>query len=745
MFKNNLSSLKTRHQSQCDIIATLETSLNEINNQKQKITSDYEALKSAHRHLLSEAENLRLIIKNLETENQILHDEKVKNHPLLLQFQQISSQLDNIDLSYKSGISSHVSEFKDEITSLRLELSSLTSQSYSEKIVLQHDLDNLKSDLSNEKLKHQTTREKLSNVLQQLENETKSPASFPIQPIFDTIDSNTVVQNLNQKIIEFNIQIEQYKSICDASETKLSQFTLQHQNLIDSFDKEKEKWQEKSSLYEEKILNQQNQLSDALRELDETKNSEGFTINANYADQIDSLNKNVQRLSRLNVDLSDRYDQSVISHSNTLKRLNEGLVKIQANDNLIEQLKARITQLEEDLTLGNQKLVAQNADLAVWNEKKLEAEFLQKQETDLLYIQINKLKSQLQNVRHDFNSSQSQLEESNYSIDSSTNEDVWRLLDFARKERSLVQGRLELSQAECARFSEKCVQLHDRIRAAEQSLQAEREINYSNTSSIENLSVYKEALDSQVELQREKSSLECKLLKMEEKMSFIEKELTLSNFNAEHTKEELFETKKLYDSTFSKNDILDRQLLAAKKNIDHLKERLLTQNSNENLTQKYNIIMNKHSELINEIEAFKIKENTHTKFISKLQYEIENLTNSLNSKNIEINNLKENLQNLTERSSQSISTIQNEISESKLSTPIFQQEIQTRQTEPKSIQFKKERIQSEKTTFKSKIPVVPVTAPFVRTPGKTKRKSAIPLKCVVPEIKTKALIGYCNC
>ncbi|KAF0990996.1 hypothetical protein HZS_2246 [Henneguya salminicola] len=643
MIVGNLAALTTKSQSQTDYCQNLDRAIKELNQDKQRLINDIDGIRAAHRSLILETENYKLIIKNLEIENETLNKQRAEYHPLLLQFQEISSQLTNINATYKLGATLNLNELKEQVSSFRHQLSSLNSQFITEKLATSNYLENIKRSFYEEQRKNKITSDKLTEAEKDIQNShsreqsSLTPADLSIQLQSDYDKFKIETDNLHS-------QINQFKSICEASEAKIHELTSQQEYLNSKMKQEQHKWEDEK-VETENIIQQLNEKNEDLqRQLMSFQIKDSSHCEEMNSEKIIEFNQTIKKLTELNSSLTQQYDNAVISHSETIKRLNEETSKSKNNRILISELKQRITQLETDVQDSNQKLGEKNKEMIESNKKWQDTQILHRKETELLHEQIVKLREHLKFLQSDFSLSQSKLEESS-TCEEKSNDDVWKLLDFSRKEQSFLQARLEVSQAECARLSTKSLQLRDTITSLEKSLQTEREIRYSTINSLEDICLYKEAIENKSKLEHERNILQQQISKYEENITELKKELNLYQFNNENINEQLLNLKNSYDDIFAKNECNLREIECYAKNIAVLKQKMVSQKPNICLIDQNKELSQKYIQSQIQMEELKTKEATYKCLIAKLQQDNLQIKNILDIKIQEIEKLKEYLEN----------------------------------------------------------------------------------------------------
>lgn len=601
--QNSFNALDNKSKNQDEFVGNLHRRIDELVKQQRQNDAELSALRATHRALIIESENLRTIVRNLETENHIMHEAKASANPLVVQLQELSSQLAHLGSSHRSVSPTHTHALKEEISRFKLQLSALSSEFSAEKLTVAQKLESVKKSLAHERHAHSLTSQKLAD-LQQTSSSCSSKAEAP------------------ENVSELKYQIDHYRSIAESAEARLTELQTQHQSLSDTLVQEREASSSQINTYRDMV--EKFQVTDT--------DVDSLNITSMRISELEEQNKG---LNQERISLASRLDAGVLAHSDTIKRLNELSLDLQRSESLLIELHAKIAHLEEQLRIERSKSQTSVSEIERVATLRQEDKDIYTQETELLYTQIRELRTQLSSIQSDIAIKHNDNEKLEGHDFQHLNTDLWRLLEFVRNDKALTQARLENALLENARLSNKCNELRDTVDALEQSLQAERQLRNSQLTSLSSVN------DTEAELVAQKTKFEQRLLKTSNSLDALNRKFNSATFQLEDLKEQLSSTKALYEDQFARNEVLKRQLEAANRNVTLLKERLSARKDEEAQGKQVKDLSERLAESQRELDEHKFKENSHLSLISKLKEQQLVLRNAIEKQKQQLKQLKQ--------------------------------------------------------------------------------------------------------
>lgn len=654
-------------------------------NNCDELSDKLNKIDEAYRTLSSENVHLRETCKFLETKMETQDNQNNNFGQLLTYIQDIQNTLQYKENSTQIKVSSYVDELKEEIKRLRFQLKD-SQDNKNDKY--QVEMYKLKEELT-EKLKDK------DNLIYKLNNNLQN----------NNIENNNIENNnfdnsnLIKQIETYKKQIDQYMAISLAAEENLeknvnawNECKLKLENDICNFE----------NIIKEKNL-KIDEINTQIIKLDSTieeKNGHIKQLENEQNKKIDPIKKELEIMKEKEIEwnnskdnlnlllkqLREKYEIELIGHADDITSLKEIGKKY-------EEIEKKGLKLENEIRSYKMKLESQqneyNAKIEEYELTIGEKNHIEKSVMDQNQILINQMDELMKQI---LIFKENSLTSTSTSTDLKSNgnnyEELWELIKFLRRDKEVLQVRLDSYKSEASKYRIKCERLEQGCQNLEASLIAERSILNESNCMVEQNMKLQQVEYTNTQLEAKVNQLEKDIVEMEEKIEIskckvkeyeklsTEKDITIEKANSEieNLKEQLLYLNKCCDDLKKNNEILKSQ-------VEMIKNKMTNQ------VNKYNTeITNLKNQLSSNADQTNII-NQKNDLIENYQNEIQTLKNNLNNVENELKtsikrnqslhsiatHLKKEISNT--KSNSGDSNLQQELAQSKTKNSLMENEV----------------------------------------------------------------------
>uniref|UniRef100_A0A673GX79 Nucleoprotein TPR n=1 Tax=Sinocyclocheilus rhinocerous TaxID=307959 RepID=A0A673GX79_9TELE len=656
------------HQRHEQIIHTMTQDLREANEKLAMAELRVENIRK-ERDILKQVEN------RLTQERKSILTEQRGQSLLLTNLKSIQLIMERSETETKQRYNNQIQRLEKEIVQLKKKLEQEVEQRHALERNQDVQLLEAKKQLETQTALHQKTKELLrtaelqvTSMRQQLKN-NENQISAPGVP-------QQEVDELRARLQQTEEQSSDLKERLKSTTTNLEQYRSMVLSLEESVNKEKQLAEQARTSTDNQLktareLNQQLEarLVEAEKEkleLQEEKmkaveSVEERVWNSRMTELQDALQRAAEAVAqeqramqdsklqaKLAAEAQNKYERELMLHAADVEALQAAKKQGQQSVQSMKQLEEKAQKAASELRQGK----------ILWLAKQKRAEELQKQNT-MLHEQMENLSSKITASTQQQTTRESCL---NISLneEGKSHEQILDILRFVRREKEIVETRMEVAEVETLRYKQRMEYLEGELKELQDSLNAEREKLQVTTKTLaqqEDMMKRMESMSALTEtnkmLKNEKNRLEHELQQTQAKMRKLEADIKpLQDSNAELSEKSgmLQAEKRLLEEDVKRLKTRTQQLLSQQKDSDQEETKKL-HSERETHLKRIQQLTEETGKLKNEV-ARSVQAS-----ITTAQSQVQNLQDSLGKVTTERDNLKKELEAKTVDIQEKVKTI----------------------------------------------------------------------------------------
>ncbi|XP_014090746.1 nucleoprotein TPR [Bactrocera oleae] len=589
-YKQQITALEDRSKNYENTIIKHEQTVHFLKDEVMKSQHGLSSAQSEASHLRSESRILKDTVNRLQAEKEGYHREQQNQNLLLNNLELIKSNLERSEMEGRARLEQRLDETVRELSAQRRRFQEEEDRFRETTSDLKRQAESAKKHMEEERTQSEKLRNELHLVREELTAKTNQidELSKKLQESLTPSKNDNPIALANKKAREFEVKLEESKIEINSLQSELSK-TKEHADqyfkMSQSAEAEIKNLHEVHTAYTTKAESHLNELKLAelnlksrISELEAEVQLASVTEvpNSNQSDQLkkskEELKDTLQKLSECNRNLRTlRTENTSLSEAlNSVqgKYANE-MVLHSADIQELTKVKAEMTKVQDHI---NELITERDCAKKMYEELKgshdeslrllqNERDEMEKRIVDLnglnsnLHDQIEALtmklnilsQSQTSNVSTNslnestMDTSCSDLNRSKFEDDSKNNDQLLQIIKYLRKEKDLIDAKLDILKAENARLQSENIILQKKMDELKGSFNQERAKSETLVVSatkheeilrkIENLNAI---TDSNRILREERNSLAARVKELNDHINTIENDLLpLQNQNRE--------------------------------------------------------------------------------------------------------------------------------------------------------------------------------------------------------------------